>query len=177
MRCRALRDVLHREVESLDEAARLQLDDHLAGCARCRGDRERLRLLRQVATSLPVPPAGSREYGRAIARALLDGRASAPAPVRAWPRRAAIAAAAAAAAIAAVTLIARGGDPPGVARIDRASSTRSGMSGSALSGPALSGSGEAPAGTPAVAASPGTPAVAASPGTPAVAASPGTPAV
>ncbi|HEY0990958.1 MAG TPA: hypothetical protein VGD80_28085, partial [Kofleriaceae bacterium] len=72
MSCRRVRDWLHRDVESLDETQRLILEDHLAACERCRGDRHRLRLLRRAATALPVAPAGSREYGRAVARALLE---------------------------------------------------------------------------------------------------------
>jgi hypothetical protein len=76
MSCRATREWLHRDAVSLDEAQRLQLDDHLAACTDCRGDRERLRLVREVGTALPVPPAGAREYSRAIARALLEGAPS-----------------------------------------------------------------------------------------------------
>ena len=96
MSCRATREWLHRDAASLDEAQRLHLDDHLASCAECRGDRERLRLVREVGTSLPVPPAGARDYSRAIARALVAARPEAravtiegaphrePAPRRFW---------------------------------------------------------------------------------------------
>jgi hypothetical protein len=81
MSCRAIREWLHVDAAALDEAQRLRFDDHLASCAECRGDRERMRVVRDVGRSLPVPAAGSREYSRAIARALLEG-ASAPAPRR-----------------------------------------------------------------------------------------------
>jgi hypothetical protein len=81
MSCRAIREWLHVDAAALDEAQRLRFDDHLASCAECRGDRERMRVVRDVGRSLPVPAAGSRDYSRAIARALLEG-ASAPAPRR-----------------------------------------------------------------------------------------------
>jgi tetratricopeptide (TPR) repeat protein len=81
MSCRAIREWLHVDAAALDEAQRLRFDDHLASCAECRGDRERMRVVRDVGRSLPVPAAGSREYSRAIARALLEG-AAAPAPRR-----------------------------------------------------------------------------------------------
>jgi hypothetical protein len=71
--CRATRDWLHRDVASLDESQRLLLDDHLTDCIDCRGDRERMRLVREVGASLPVPPVGDRMYQRAIAKALLEG--------------------------------------------------------------------------------------------------------
>lgn len=112
MSCRAVRDWLHREVDAIDDAQRLRLEDHLAACERCRGDRERLRLVRRVAASLPVPPADSRAYSRAIARALLDDGASARAPVRTTRRWIAVAAAGLAAAIA-VAVISRGGGSAG----------------------------------------------------------------
>jgi TolA-binding protein len=109
MSCRATRDWLHRDASSLDEAQRLTLDDHLASCEACRGDRERLRLVREVGASLPVPPAGAREYSRAIARALLEGsRTPAPARRPAWLLPLAIGALAA--ATIAVIAITRGGD-------------------------------------------------------------------
>ena len=107
MSCRKTRDWLHRGADSLDEAQRLLLDDHLAACERCRGDRARMRLLHGVGTSLPAPPPGDRLYSRAIARALLEGGARAE--IRARPRRwalsfAAIAAAAATAAAAGIAI-------------------------------------------------------------------------
>lgn len=104
MSCTPTREWLHRETSSLDEAQRLLLDDHLAACSDCRGDRERLRLVREVGTALPVPPAGAREYSRAIARALLEGsRAETPAPRR-WTWLAPACAGVAAAAIALVVV-------------------------------------------------------------------------
>jgi TolA-binding protein len=112
--CGRVRDWLHRDVESLDDAARLVLDDHLASCARCREDREQLVGVRTLGASLAVPPAGAREYNRAIARALIEGapRVAAPAPVRVRPRPwipfAAFAAVAAAAVIGYVALRGRG---------------------------------------------------------------------
>jgi hypothetical protein len=70
---------LHRDVDTLDEAKRLLLDDHLASCPACRGDRAHMQRVRELGTSVPVPPAGAREYNRAIAGALLEGaRAQAP---------------------------------------------------------------------------------------------------
>lgn len=81
MSCRAIREWLHVDAATLDEAQRLRFDDHLASCADCRGDRARMQLVREVGQVLPVPAAGSREYSRAIARALLEG-ASAPAARR-----------------------------------------------------------------------------------------------
>ena len=84
MSCARTRDWLHRESSTLDEAQRLVLDDHLSSCGECRGDRERLRLMRDVGATLPVPPAGAREYGRAIARALLEGKQRAPERQRRW---------------------------------------------------------------------------------------------
>jgi hypothetical protein len=81
MSCRAIREWLHVDATSLDEAQRLRFDDHLASCAACRGDRDRMRLVREVGQALSVPAADSRAYGRAIARALLEG-AAAPAPRR-----------------------------------------------------------------------------------------------
>ncbi len=84
MSCGATRDWLHRDAASLDEAQRLQLDDHLATCLGCRDDRARLRLVREVGTALPVPAAGAREYSRAIARALLEGRPRVDAPPSRW---------------------------------------------------------------------------------------------
>ena len=88
MSCRATREWLHRDAASLDEAQRLHLDDHLASCADCRGDRERLRLVREVGTSLPIPPAGARDYSRAIARALVAARPEARAvTIEGAPRR------------------------------------------------------------------------------------------
>ena len=74
MSCKSVADWLHREVESLDEAQRLVLDDHLATCASCRGDRARMQLVRAFGQSLPIPPPGAREYNRAIASALLEGK-------------------------------------------------------------------------------------------------------
>ncbi|HUQ06564.1 MAG TPA: tetratricopeptide repeat protein [Kofleriaceae bacterium] len=99
-----MRDWLHRDVETLDDAARLLLDDHLATCARCRDDREQLRRVRQLGELLAVPPPGAREYNRAIARALLEGSPKPAEPAervrpRAWIPMAAFAAVAAAAAI------------------------------------------------------------------------------
>jgi hypothetical protein len=70
MSCRHVREWLHREASSLDEAQRLQLDDHLASCEACRGDRARMQLVHHAGTSLDAP-AESRMYDRAIARALL----------------------------------------------------------------------------------------------------------
>jgi hypothetical protein len=71
MSCRHVREWLHREASSLDEAQRLQLDDHLASCETCRGDRARMQLVHRAGTSLDAP-AESRMYDRAIARALLE---------------------------------------------------------------------------------------------------------
>lgn len=87
MSCRHVRDWLHRDAGSLDEAQRLQLDDHLASCEACRGDRARMQMLHRAGTSLDSPPSESRMYDRAIARALLEGPRIAE-PVRArwmWP--------------------------------------------------------------------------------------------
>jgi hypothetical protein len=70
--CGRVRDWRHRDALALDETQRLILDDHLAACERCRGDRHRMLVVRRVGAALPVPPAGSREYSRAIARALLE---------------------------------------------------------------------------------------------------------
>ena len=110
MSCRAIRNWLHVDAERLDEAQRLRFEDHLAGCVDCRGDRERMRLVRDVGRALPVPEAGSREYSRAIARALLEG-AKAPEPRRRpfWLVPLAIGALAATAAAAVVI---NGGDDP-----------------------------------------------------------------
>src|SRR5688572_29215522 len=82
MSCRDLRDWLHRDSSSLDEAQRLLLDDHLASCAECRGDRAHLRSLREVGRALPVPETGSHVYNRAIARALLGPRTELAPPKR-----------------------------------------------------------------------------------------------
>ena len=82
MSCRDVREWLHRDASELDEAQRLLLDDHLAVCETCRGDRDRMRLVHRVGTSLPVPPPGAREYSRAIARALMEGPRTRSAPRR-----------------------------------------------------------------------------------------------
>ena len=112
MSCRGVRAWLHRDAVSLDEAQRLVLDDHLVGCAACRGDRERLRLVREVGTTLPVPPAGAREYTRAIARALLEG-APRVEPARRRPAwLVPLALGAACAAASALVLFARSDDAP-----------------------------------------------------------------
>lgn len=84
MSCRHVRDWLHRDAASLDEAQRLQLDDHLASCETCRGDRVRMQTLRRVGTSLDAPSADSRMFDRAIARALLEGPRT---PARVEPAR------------------------------------------------------------------------------------------
>jgi hypothetical protein len=113
MSCRRVRDWLHRDVEALDAAARLLLDDHLASCLRCRKAREQLLRARDLGASLTVPPDGAHEYSRAIARALLEGtrRAeTAPARSRAWILVAASSALAAAALIGVLALRGRGGD-------------------------------------------------------------------
>ncbi|MGE0404573.1 MAG: hypothetical protein AB7T06_48130, partial [Kofleriaceae bacterium] len=101
------RDWLHREASSLDEAQRLQLDDHLASCAQCRGDRERMQTLHRAGTSLDAPAADARLYDRAIARALLEGPRVAE-PVRARWLVPVVLAALAATALAAVIAV-RGG--------------------------------------------------------------------
>jgi hypothetical protein len=113
MRCGRVRDWLHRDVETLDDATRLQLDDHLAGCIRCRGDREHLRRVRQLGESLAVPAPGARVYNRAIARALLERspRPVVPARPRVWIPMAAFAALATIALVTVVVLRARGADP------------------------------------------------------------------
>ncbi len=112
MSCRDVRDWLHRGADALDEAQRLSLDDHLAACVRCRGDRARMRLLHGIGTSLQAPPLHAREYNRAIARALLEGGARTD--TRVPPRRRALpfAVAAAAAAATAIAWIAVRGDEP-----------------------------------------------------------------
>jgi hypothetical protein len=113
--CGRIRDWLHRDADGLEEAQRLLLDDHLAACESCRADRERMRLLHRIGASLEVPPAGAREYQRAIARALLEGTARPAAPARVlprgWPIPLVVAAAAAAVVVA---VVARRGDhvPP-----------------------------------------------------------------
>ncbi len=107
MSCRHVRDWLHREASSLDEAQRLQLDDHLASCAQCRGDRERMQTLHRAGTSLDAPAADARLYDRAIARALLEGPRVAE-PVRARWLVPVVLAALAATALAAVIAV-RGG--------------------------------------------------------------------
>ncbi|MBX3158687.1 MAG: hypothetical protein KF773_22150 [Deltaproteobacteria bacterium] len=108
--CGALRDSLHREVDALEDVQRLVLDDHLAGCARCRGDRERLLAVHRIGAALPVP-ADARTHQRAIARALLEGPSTrfAPAP---RSRRALIplALAGAGAILLAAVLVLRPGD-------------------------------------------------------------------
>ncbi|MFN0245363.1 MAG: hypothetical protein ACKV2T_00560 [Kofleriaceae bacterium] len=106
MSCRSVRDWLHRDVESLDEAQRLRFDDHLATCETCRGDRMRMRVLHDVGTSLPVPPADAREYTRAIARALMEGASRREATPRA-PRMWMVAVAGAAAIVIAVLVAVR----------------------------------------------------------------------
>lgn len=100
MSCRNVREWLHREAESLDATQRLQLDDHLAACERCRGDRARMLALHRVGAALQAPPEGAREYNRAIARALLEGPLPLQVPAR-RPRVARIALPLTAAAIAA----------------------------------------------------------------------------
>ena len=114
MSCRRVRAWLHREADTLDEAQRLVLDDHLVACARCRGDRERLRAMRRIGTALAVPPAGAREYQRAIARALLEGTTPAPARRDRWSVPMVIAAAtvAVATAIAIGLGVTRRGEAP-----------------------------------------------------------------
>src|SRR6185436_3714924 len=126
--CRRVRDWLHRGADALDEAQRLVLDDHLAACERCRGERARMRLLHRVGTSLEAPPPHDRAYHRAIARALLEGGVRAEPRVRRprWPLPlvvAATTAAAAAAAALAITWIATRGDelrPAVSSALDRA---------------------------------------------------------
>lgn len=82
MSCRSVRDWLHRDSSELDEAQRLLLDDHLAGCDRCHGDRARLRQVRSIGASLDTG-LEQRDYNRAIARALLEGAPRRePAPAR-----------------------------------------------------------------------------------------------
>lgn len=108
MSCRDIRDWLHRGADTLDEGQRLLLDDHLAACESCRGDRDRMRLLHEVGSSLPVPSAGAREYSRAIARALLEGpvRSSAEERRSRWIAPIAIAAL----AVATIVIVAQRGD-------------------------------------------------------------------
>ncbi|MGN6104489.1 MAG: hypothetical protein ACTHU0_05240, partial [Kofleriaceae bacterium] len=101
MSCRRVRDWLHRESSSLDEAQRLVLEDHLGDCARCRGDRARMLLLHRVGTSLPDPPPNPVVHGRAIARALLEGPREEVRPrLRRWPLALAALAATATTAVA-----------------------------------------------------------------------------
>jgi hypothetical protein len=107
--CRAVRDWLHRDVDALDEAKRLLLDDHLASCVACRGDRAHMQRVRELGTSLPVPPAGAREYNRAIAGALLEGARSEQPSRWSWKP---LAVAAVAAAGIAIAIAARRDDAP-----------------------------------------------------------------
>jgi hypothetical protein len=118
--CRGVRGWLHRDLDSLDEAQRLVLEDHLAGCARCRADRGHLRMVHEVGAALPVPPTGARLYSRAIARALLEDHGRAIRALRPrWPRVASAVLAVAAVAIA-VALVRGGHDAPRVADRDAA---------------------------------------------------------
>lgn len=121
MSCRSVRDWLHRESDTLDNTQQLQFDDHLAACERCRRDRDHLQLLHRAGTSLTVPPAGAREYNRAIARALLEGSTRRGTAPRAgmWIVAGSIAAVAAAAVVA-IVVFARNGDDatPRAARQD-----------------------------------------------------------
>jgi hypothetical protein len=64
---------LHREPESLSEADRLVIEDHLQGCESCRADRASLELVRRIGAALPSGSVGPRGHGRAIARALMEG--------------------------------------------------------------------------------------------------------
>ena len=168
MSCRRVRDWLHRDASSLDEAQRLLLDDHLASCERCRGDRQRMQLVRRLGTGVSVPPAASREYGRAISRALLERDPAAPVRTRV-PRRLVPLAIGGLAAVMAIALVVGGAGrgPANVAPAQTAASSGTASSGTASSGTALSGtasSGAASSGTAASgAASPG----AALPGAPA----------
>jgi len=104
MSCRHVRDWLHRDAASLDEAQRLQLDDHLATCEQCRGDRERMQTLHRAGSSLDSPPSDVRMYDRAIARALLEGPRTAE-PTRVWWLVPVVLAAMAATALAAVIAV------------------------------------------------------------------------
>jgi ferric-dicitrate binding protein FerR (iron transport regulator) len=102
MRCRAVRDWLHRDSVSLAEGDRLILEEHLQRCASCRHDRELWLRVREVAQELPLDPIGPRGHQRAIARALLEGPAAQPvaAPRRTWLLPVGVAFAVAAAALA-----------------------------------------------------------------------------
>lgn len=82
MSCRHVRDWLHRDAAELDEAQRLILDDHLAGCERCHADRARLRQVHAIGTGLSAR-VEQRDLNRAIARALMEGAPRRePAPAR-----------------------------------------------------------------------------------------------
>jgi hypothetical protein len=105
-RCRDLRPWLHRDADALGEADRLVLEDHLATCAACRGDRDRLQLVRRLGGDLPATSIGPRGVQRAIARALLDRPAREPVRRRMRPWAIAVAAVviAAGAAVAATAV-------------------------------------------------------------------------
>lgn len=144
MSCRSVTDLLHREVDALDETERLMLEDHLAICERCRGDRARLQLLRRAAAELTVPPAGSRVYSRAIARALLDGRASEAAPSTSRRRIAAAAAFAVVAVLVIVAIARRAERSPGEMPTAALPAATAPSAGDAESSPATAATGAEP---------------------------------
>lgn len=123
MSCRDVRGWLHLETESLSEAERLVLEDHLSSCGSCRADRTLMLRVRDVGASLPSASIGPRGHNRALAQARMQGRrtsATITRPVVPWWAAIGVGAATAA-VIAVVTLRADGAVSPAPA-IDLASS-------------------------------------------------------
>jgi hypothetical protein len=108
MSCGDVRSSLHLDTESLSEAERLVLEDHLISCESCRTDRAHMRRVRKVGESLPSASIGPRGHARALASARMQGRrtrAPAARPAVPWWAFAGLAAAGAAALV--VYLVAR----------------------------------------------------------------------
>jgi TolA-binding protein len=74
MSCGAVRGWLHVDTESLSEAERLVLEDHLSGCESCRADRKLMVRVREVGAALPDASIGPRGHNRALAQARMQGR-------------------------------------------------------------------------------------------------------
>lgn len=74
MSCGAVRGWLHVDTESLSEAERLVLEDHLSGCETCRADRKLMVRVHEIGASLPSASIGPRGHNRALAQARMQGR-------------------------------------------------------------------------------------------------------
>ncbi|MDX2089378.1 MAG: FecR domain-containing protein [Kofleriaceae bacterium] len=74
--CRAIRDWLDRDASMLSDAERLLLEEHLAACDRCARARQQLLKVRDLVVAMPLQALTHQAHQRAIAKAMLQGRAA-----------------------------------------------------------------------------------------------------